>query len=314
MTCDRRPRRRGGFEVSTSCRGHARAARRARFRRFPAVASARPPPALPASLTQLDVSGLSEPRRDPSGRGADRRHPASRASRSRRSCTRPVATSSSPAAARRGLPRRHRRTTTSCGGQQADRLPRHAGRGTGRPGRAPDGQSAELWSWRRPLTLHFRTLRDLGVTLVGRLLGAGDGSFEFADDLAASVAFGDERLQEVHGPRSAARGRARASRCRTIEEPAPFLADRRRNAHAGLAASGSVLYASGFRPAYRNWLSVAGRLRRSMGFPLHRDGAEHRGAGAALRRRPFPAHAQVIELFSASAEDAAVVADAIASA
>jgi len=44
-------------------------------------------------------------------------------------------------------------------------------------------------------SLSYRTLRDLGVQLVGRFLGSVDGHLEFAPDLAASFATGVGALQ-----------------------------------------------------------------------------------------------------------------------
>ena len=45
--------------------------------------------------------------------------------------------------------------------------------------------------------LHYRTLREMGVTLLGRLVGAERRKSRFAPDLAASVAWGDERYSEL---------------------------------------------------------------------------------------------------------------------
>ncbi|MFI4978549.1 MAG: NAD(P)-binding domain-containing protein, partial [Solirubrobacterales bacterium] len=42
--------------------------------------------------------------------------------------------------------------------------------------------------------LNFRVLHEMGVELVGRYLGAEGSTLQFADDLAASVDFGDARL------------------------------------------------------------------------------------------------------------------------
>jgi putative flavoprotein involved in K+ transport len=57
--------------------------------------------------------------------------------------------------------------------------------------------------------LHYRVLRELGVTLVGHLLGTEDGRAHFASDLAESVAFGDATLtrREDHQALRAARDR-----------------------------------------------------------------------------------------------------------
>src|SRR5215207_5742293 len=51
--------------------------------------------------------------------------------------------------------------------------------------------------------LHLRVLRERGVTLAGRFLGAGNGAARFGDDLGESVAWGDDRHRQlrdlVHG-------------------------------------------------------------------------------------------------------------------
>ena len=73
--------------------------------------------------------------------------------------------------------------------------------------------------------LHYRTLQEMGVTLHGRFLGAEHGRARFADDLAASVAWGDgrralflerfERWAREHGeswPAASRRGRSKPAR------------------------------------------------------------------------------------------------------
>ena len=158
-------------------------------------------------------------------------------------------------------------------------------------------------------SLHFRTLRDLGVTLVGRLLGAGDGYFEFADDLAASVAFGDEghrRFMDLVRRHAAERGIAPPE----IEEPEPFVADA--PTRIPVARFGSVLHASGFRPAYSDWLPWPDAFD-ALGFPLHRDGASTVVPGLHFVGVHFLRTRKSSSLLGV-AEDPPVVADAIASA
>ena len=69
--------------------------------------------------------------------------------------------------------------------------------------------------------LHLRTLRAMGVTLTGHFLGATDRIARFAPDLAASVAWGDERYQQVSGLVRAVAERD-GLEVPKIEAPAPF--------------------------------------------------------------------------------------------
>src|SRR5207244_5612435 len=45
--------------------------------------------------------------------------------------------------------------------------------------------------------LHYRTLREAGVTLLGHFLGAEDRKARFAQDLGDSVGWGDERCRQL---------------------------------------------------------------------------------------------------------------------
>ena len=47
--------------------------------------------------------------------------------------------------------------------------------------------------------LHYRTLHAMGVTLLGRFLGADGRDALFAPDLHASVAWGDQRHEKIVG-------------------------------------------------------------------------------------------------------------------
>ena len=84
--------------------------------------------------------------------------------------------------------------------------------------------------------LHLRTLRAMGVTLLGRFAGADDGRARFAPDLGASVAWGDERhadLMRLVRDFAAERGLPRPD----VPEPEPF----------DPASSASISSASGSR-------------------------------------------------------------------
>jgi putative flavoprotein involved in K+ transport len=154
--------------------------------------------------------------------------------------------------------------------------------------------------------LNYRTLRDLGVTLVGRFLGAADGDLAFADDLGASVAFGDlrygmfmdlvRRYCVEHGVDLP-----------EIAEPPPF--DGTAPERLPVAAFSTVLYAGGFRPAYREWLGYDDAFDE-MGFPIHRDGESVAVPGLHFVGVHFLRKRKSSLLFGVG-EDAAVVADAM---
>jgi len=117
--------------------------------------------------------------------------------------------------------------------------------------------------------LHLRTLPAVGVTLAGHLAGVADGEATFAQDLAASVAWGDERFDEWRDliRRTAA---DRGWDAPDLPDPAPFDAS---DAPERLALRdvGAAILTSGFRPEYgplAPWPGVVDDL----GFPVHRDG------------------------------------------
>jgi putative flavoprotein involved in K+ transport len=114
--------------------------------------------------------------------------------------------------------------------------------------------------------LHLRVLRDKGVALAGRFLGAESGSARFADDLAASVAWGDERNRDlVRLCEAVAMERGLDVQ---FEEPPPF--DGAAADSVELDRLGAVIFTSGFRPDYASWLPPA--AFDPLGFPLQRDG------------------------------------------
>ena len=116
--------------------------------------------------------------------------------------------------------------------------------------------------------LHLRTLQSQGVVLAGHFLGAADGKFRFAPDLADSVAWGDERYGQFMGlvrKLAAERGLEPVK----IAEPEPFSADAPSELHA--SEFGAVVLAGGFRPGYRSWLPWPEAFD-DLGFPVHEDG------------------------------------------
>ena len=117
--------------------------------------------------------------------------------------------------------------------------------------------------------LHLRTLRAMGVTLVGRFLGATGNEARFAPDLAASVAWGDDRyrdLRALFGRAATGLGMPQP----VMPDPEPF--DGRAPEAVSLAGFGAVVFTGGFRPDYRSWLPWPDAFD-DLGFPIQQDGA-----------------------------------------
>ena len=151
--------------------------------------------------------------------------------------------------------------------------------------------------------LNFRTLQSDGVRLTGRLLGCGDGSIRFGTDLEESVAWGDARYADLCNlieQTSLGRGR----RPPVLPQPGPFRAD------APLEIStrglGTVLFTSGYRPRYRDWVHLPGAFDE-LGFPIQRDGASTVVPGLYFMGTHFLRKRKSSTLFGMG-EDAAIVA------
>ena len=157
--------------------------------------------------------------------------------------------------------------------------------------------------------LNYRTLRGIGVTLVGRFLGASDGWLHFADDLAESVAFGDEAYGLFLG---LIRGFAAARGISPPDAPDPSAFDAAAPRRMPAARFSAVIYAGGFRPAYRDLVPIPDAFDE-LGFPIHVDGESVAVSGLHfigvhfLRKRKS-------SLLIGVGEDAGVVADRIATA
>ncbi len=155
--------------------------------------------------------------------------------------------------------------------------------------------------------LHLRTLRDLGVTLTGRLLGASGNRAHFAPDLAASVAWGDERYAQVVGLVKKV-CTERGMTMPDLDPPAPF--DPSMPEEIDLADFGSIIFACGFRPDYPSWLRWPEAFDDD-GFPIQREGSSgvipglHFVGTHFLRKRKS-------SIMLGVGEDAAIVARAIA--
>ena len=154
--------------------------------------------------------------------------------------------------------------------------------------------------------LHLRTLRELGVTLLGRFLGADGRRARFAPDLAASVAWGDQRHEQLMD-RVRKVAEERGWPAPEIEPPEPFGAEARDE--LDLHGFGAVLFAGGFRPDYESWVACPGAFD-ALGYPLHQEGASSAAPGLHfvgvhfLRKRKS-------SLFIGVGEDAEIVARAI---
>jgi putative flavoprotein involved in K+ transport len=155
--------------------------------------------------------------------------------------------------------------------------------------------------------LHYRTLRKLGVNLLGHFLGADGRRARFAPDLADSVAWGDERnaqLMDLVQKLVTQRGLLQPE----IREPEPF--NGKAPEELNLSGFGAVLFAGGFRPDYESWVRFPGAFAE-LGFPVHQEGTSTVVPGLYfvgvhfLRKRRS-------SLLNGVGEDAAIVARQIA--
>jgi putative flavoprotein involved in K+ transport len=156
--------------------------------------------------------------------------------------------------------------------------------------------------------LHYRTLRRMGVTLLGRLLGAEGNEARFAPDLGESVAWGDKRHTTViDGFRKLAAKRGLP----WPDPPGPEPFDAEAPERVDLSGFGAVIFTSGFRPGYESWVQCAGAFDE-LGFPVHDEGASTAVPGLYfvgvhfLRKRKS-------SLLIGVGEDAAIVASQIGS-
>ena len=156
--------------------------------------------------------------------------------------------------------------------------------------------------------LHYRTLHAMGVTLAGRFLGSDGAHVRFDVDLAASVAWGDARHDELMDMVR----RLIAERdlpAVEIEPPQPFVADA--PTRVPVSRFGSVIVTGGFRPDYGSWMPWTDAFD-PMGFPIQTDGVSavvdglHFMGVHFLRKRKS-------SILVGAREDAEVVADRIAS-
>ena len=117
--------------------------------------------------------------------------------------------------------------------------------------------------------LHLRTLKDMGVELLGHFAGADGNKIHFAADLAESADFGDARLRDLWKyieTYCAASGQALPD----FEWPQPLRIDARTELDLANEGIASLIWTSGYRPAY-GWIKLP--VFDDMGFPVQRDGA-----------------------------------------
>ena len=156
--------------------------------------------------------------------------------------------------------------------------------------------------------LNYRTLQTLGVELVGRFAGVEDGRVHFADDLHASVAFGDARYAEVRD--------LLATSCAARSVPAPAMPDPKAfeanpPESIALARVGAVIFTTGFRPDYTSWVAAPNAFDES-GFPIQVDGSSTIVSGLHFMGVHFQRKRRSATLFGV-AEDATVLAEHMSS-
>jgi putative flavoprotein involved in K+ transport len=154
--------------------------------------------------------------------------------------------------------------------------------------------------------LHYRVLRELGVTLVGHFLGAEDGRARFASDLGESVAFGDARYTDTR-QRITKLCVRRGMAVPEMPDPAPF--DARAPQAIDLTGFGAVIFTSGFRPDYSSWVQFD--AFDQLGFPVHEDGASTIVPGLYFCGAHF-LRKRKSSLLIGVGEDAALVASKVA--
>lgn len=156
--------------------------------------------------------------------------------------------------------------------------------------------------------LHLRMLQSLGVTLVGRFIGADEKTVHFANDLAVNVAWGDEKygqFKQLFLNLVEQRGLDGVS----IADPVPFVADA--PDEIDLSTFGTVLFTGGFRPDFRSWLPWSDAFDEQ-GFPHQRDGTSTVIDGLHFVGLHFLRKRKSALLYGVG-EDAGIVADTIAS-
>jgi putative flavoprotein involved in K+ transport len=155
--------------------------------------------------------------------------------------------------------------------------------------------------------LHLRTLQALGVTLLGRFEGAGEGRARFAQDLADIIAWGDARNSELMNLFRATAVDAGLPEFE-VPERGPF--NPRSPAELDLGGFGAAIFTGGFLPDYGPLAPWPGVLD-SNGFPVHEACASTAVPGLYFVGVHFLRKRKSSLLYGVG-EDAAIVADALA--
>jgi putative flavoprotein involved in K+ transport len=116
--------------------------------------------------------------------------------------------------------------------------------------------------------LNYRTLHTAGVELLGRFAGAEGATLRFADDLAASVDFGDARWADMRNFIDAYCIRAGRQRP-AYPDVEPLRLKTRTELDLVREGVGSLIWTTGYRPDYR-WVKAP--VFDEMGFPIQFDG------------------------------------------
>ena len=116
--------------------------------------------------------------------------------------------------------------------------------------------------------LNFRVLHEMGVELLGRFVGAEGSEVHLADDVAASVDFGDARLADLM-KFVAADCVSKGINPPTFEMPPPLRINHRARLDITKEQVATVIWTSGYRPDY-GWVKFP--VFDEMGFPIQADG------------------------------------------
>jgi putative flavoprotein involved in K+ transport len=117
--------------------------------------------------------------------------------------------------------------------------------------------------------LHYRTLRALGVTLLGRFRGVEGRRALFAADLSESLAWADQRHEQFM---DRIRKLVAERGLRRVDTPGvePFHCEAPER--LDLRGFGVVVFTGGFRPDYESWVHCPSAFDE-LGFPIQEDGA-----------------------------------------
>jgi putative flavoprotein involved in K+ transport len=116
--------------------------------------------------------------------------------------------------------------------------------------------------------LHFRTLHAAGVELLGRFAGADESALYFADDLAASVDFGDTRWADFK-KHIDAWSLAQGIETPAYETPAPMRMKTRSQLDLATEGITTIIWTTGYRADY-GWVKFP--VFDDMGLPIQTDG------------------------------------------